>query len=159
LVAEPHFPAGCALKLPHQPANRRRIVARLPLHRTAFTRQEHRHADRFLVYVQPHEGGTLLHDRLLSYAALVPLQSGTTPRSSDPEPVAPYGLISVLGGPVGGLALSPSRAGFLGGVVAFVFYAGAMNTMLHGWVAWYRLARDGRQTLATVTRRQPEMHQ
>jgi len=44
-------------------------------------------------------------------------------------------------------------------VAAFVFYAGAMNTMLHGWVAWYRLTRDGQQTQATVTRRQPEIHQ
>ena len=55
--------------------------------------------------------------------------------------------------------MTPLRAGTLGGVAAFLFFAGAMNSMMHGWPAWYRLARRGQHAQATITRRQPEIHQ
>ena len=40
-----------------------------------------------------------------------------------------------------------------------MFYAGAMNAMMPGWLAWYRLAQKGHHTQALVTRREPESHQ
>jgi hypothetical protein len=55
--------------------------------------------------------------------------------------------------------VTPLRAGLLAGLAAFAFYAGAMNTMMRGRPAWYRLARDGRHAQATITGRQPEIHQ
>jgi hypothetical protein len=47
----------------------------------------------------------------------------------------------------------------LGGLCAFTFYAVVMNVAMHGWLAWYRLAVNGRETQARITRRQPENHQ
>jgi hypothetical protein len=41
------------------------------------------------VRVLPHKGDTFLHDRLLSYAALVPPCRRTNPRWYDREPVVP----------------------------------------------------------------------
>ncbi len=55
--------------------------------------------------------------------------------------------------------MTPARAGILGAVAAFVFFAGAMNAMMRGWPAWYRLARDGQVAQAKITRLQPEIHQ
>jgi len=75
LVAEPNLAVRRALHLAHHAPNRCRVVARLPLHGPALARQQHGYVDRFLVCVQPHVGDTFLHDRLLSYTALVPLRS------------------------------------------------------------------------------------
>ena len=73
LVAEANLPAGRqALDLPHH-APYRRLVRELPLDGLRLSRHEHRHLDGHLVRVHSHEGDTLLNDRLLSYAALVPL--------------------------------------------------------------------------------------
>jgi hypothetical protein len=71
LVAHSQIPDRRTLELPYQAADCRRVVARLPLHRTSLPRQEHPRVDRLLLHVQTHEGGTFLHDRLFSYAALV----------------------------------------------------------------------------------------
>ena len=75
LVAETHLPWCLALHLPHHPSHRPRFVRELPLHRLRLLRQQHRHLDHDLVRVLPNEGDTLAHDRLLSYAALAPLQT------------------------------------------------------------------------------------
>ena len=74
-VTEPDLALRRALDLLHHAPNRRLVVARLSLDRLSLARQQHRHVDRFLMCVQPDVGDTFLHDRLLSYAALVPLCS------------------------------------------------------------------------------------
>jgi hypothetical protein len=55
--------------------------------------------------------------------------------------------------------MTPLQAGLLGGLCAFVFFAGAMNTLMRGWPAWYRLAEQGQLAEARITGRQPEIHQ
>jgi hypothetical protein len=73
LVAEANLVVpGQALHLPHHAPHRRLLVGYRPLQRFRFVRQQHRQLDRYLVRVHSNEGDTLLHDRLLSYAALVP---------------------------------------------------------------------------------------
>jgi hypothetical protein len=49
---------------------------------------------------------------------------------------------------------SYKRIGLLVGIIVFAFAAIVINTQAHGWVAWYRLATDGRKTDATITAKQ-----
>jgi hypothetical protein len=70
-VAEAHLARRHALDLPDHPPHRRLLVRQLPLHGLQLSRQKHRQLDGDLVRVHSYEGDTLLHDRLLSYAALV----------------------------------------------------------------------------------------
>jgi hypothetical protein len=54
---------------------------------------------------------------------------------------------------------SYKRIGLLVGIIVFAFAAIVINTQAHGWVAWYRLATDGRKTDATITAKQSQLHQ
>jgi hypothetical protein len=62
----------------HHPLHRRLLVRKLPLRRLCLSWQQRRRLDRHLVRVQTYEGATLGHDRLLSYAALVPPRGSLT---------------------------------------------------------------------------------
>ena len=54
---------------------------------------------------------------------------------------------------------SPALVGVAFGFGAFTVIATGMNTMMPGWLAWYRLSSEGQTTLARVTSLQPEQHQ
>jgi hypothetical protein len=89
-VAEPHpRPRRERQHLPHHLPNRAALRRHLPLHGPPRCSHKHSHTDRDPVCVQSDGGDTLSHDRLLSYAALVPLPSATNPRYYDREPVVP----------------------------------------------------------------------
>jgi hypothetical protein len=64
-----------------------------------------------------------------------------------------------LGGPKMLKRISPRCAAIIGGLAVFAFVAGTMNAAMVGWLAWYRLSRDGQQIQGTITRREPEIHQ
>src|SRR5258706_16281265 len=89
LVAHPHLARRLTFQLPNHPTHSGLLVRALQHHRGCPSGQKDAGVDRNLVCVETDDGDTLFHDRLLSYAALVPLQSGTNPRSYDREPVAP----------------------------------------------------------------------
>ena len=55
--------------------------------------------------------------------------------------------------------MTPLRVGLLYGLGALVFVAGSLNLTMGGWLNWYRLAREGRRTAATITRVEPRNHQ
>ena len=55
--------------------------------------------------------------------------------------------------------MTPLRVGVIAAFVAFSVVAIIMNTMMHGWLAWYRLAREGKHVQATITARRPEFHE
>jgi hypothetical protein len=46
----------------------------------------------------------------------------------------------------------------LAGLAVFAFFSVAMNTTQRGWVNWYRMAKTGEVTTATVTEVHPENH-
>lgn len=43
--------------------------------------------------------------------------------------------------------------------IAFTFFATVINSLPHGWLAWYRISYSGQEAHAVITRRQPENHQ
>lgn len=55
--------------------------------------------------------------------------------------------------------MTPQRAGVLLATAAFLFFAVAMNMQRYDWATWYRLAKAGIETSATVTMREPYNHQ
>ena len=57
------------------------------------------------------------------------------------------------------MMITPLRTGLLMAGIAFMFFATVINIQPHGWLAWYRLSNSGLETQATITRRQPEIHQ
>jgi hypothetical protein len=54
--------------------------------------------------------------------------------------------------------MSPKCAATLAGLAVLAFFSIAMNTTQHGWVNWYRMAKTGQVTTATVTEVHPESH-
>ncbi len=54
--------------------------------------------------------------------------------------------------------MSPKCAAALAGLGVLAFFSIAMNTTQHGWVNWYRMAKTGQVTTATVTEVHPEHH-
>ena len=57
------------------------------------------------------------------------------------------------------MMITPLRTGLLTAGIVFTFFAAVINIQPHGWLAWYRLAYASQDTQATITRRQPEIHQ
>ena len=55
--------------------------------------------------------------------------------------------------------ITPLRAGVLIALASFLFVSIVFNVQPRGWAAWYRLAVFGRQTEATILRRQPDYHE
>jgi hypothetical protein len=107
-IARPHLSRGLAVQPSRQPPDGALLVGFLPAQGLLAPRDQHRDLNRPTVCVQPHPGDTLrAHDRLLSYAALVPLALtrdracrsvrhrrllSREARPYDREPVVPYGL-------------------------------------------------------------------
>jgi hypothetical protein len=54
--------------------------------------------------------------------------------------------------------MSPKCAAALTGLAVLAFFSIAMNMTQHGWVNWYRMAKTGQVTTATVTQVHPENH-
>jgi hypothetical protein len=57
------------------------------------------------------------------------------------------------------MTLTRTRVALLTGLLAFAFFATAINCQPHGWVDWYHLANSGQVAVATVTQLEPENHQ
>ena len=55
--------------------------------------------------------------------------------------------------------ITPARVGIITAAIVFAFFAAVMNSQPRGWLSWYQLARFGQVAQATVTARQPELHQ
>ena len=72
LVAENDLTARLSLRLPHHPLDRRRLVDHLPLNPVRSARVSRSYPKRPLARIHRHVTDTVIHDRLLSYAALTP---------------------------------------------------------------------------------------
>ena len=57
------------------------------------------------------------------------------------------------------MTLTRTRVAVAFALIAFTFFATAINSQPHGWISWYRLASSGQSAIGTVTRTQPEIHQ
>jgi hypothetical protein len=79
-VAHLHGTRSFALELSYQPTHGVGLVRQLPRHRSRFLTDQHRDKKVLLVCVHSNVRGNVLHDRLLSFAALTP--RGVNPRSS-----------------------------------------------------------------------------
>jgi hypothetical protein len=79
-VSHLHGTRSFALELSYQPTHGVGLVRQLPRHRSRFLTDQHRDKEVLLVCVHSNVRGNVLHDRLLSFAALTP--RGVNPRSS-----------------------------------------------------------------------------
>src|SRR6266581_5293503 len=79
LVTDAHGPRGFALELSDQPTDGVRFVRELPRHRRRVIPNQHRNEQILLMRIDSNVRSNLLHDRLLSSAALAP--RGVNPRS------------------------------------------------------------------------------
>src|SRR5262245_60783972 len=69
-----------AAELGGESADGRALVGHLPFDWRRVARRQDSHRDGVLVDIEAHDCATLLHDRLLSYAALTPLALTRDPR-------------------------------------------------------------------------------
>ena len=72
LIAALDLPGRGRFQLPSQPIDRARLVPRCPRHRRRGRTDQHRHVQFPFVRVDPNVSDRLVHDRLLSSAALTP---------------------------------------------------------------------------------------